>query len=102
MKQATIAICNPMTSNVNVLSRPLGAGAGYMYVSMFGAAVVAGVEAHVAVAANTPENGRIAAFDSAWDTTEGALTSQARTCTTKKNNSKTNKRPQSWSGAPPG
>jgi hypothetical protein len=101
MKQQTISN-TPITSNVCVLSRPSVSGAGYLDDSMFGAVVVAGVYAHVAAPANRPENGRIAAFVSAWDTTEGALTSRALSCTTKQENTKTNKRPQSWSGAPPG
>jgi hypothetical protein len=86
---------------------PAAAVAGYAYpcgVSMFGAAVVAGVSANVAAVANRLENGRIAAAVHAWDTTEGALSFQALTCTTKKsvNKTKTIKRPQSWCGAPPG
>jgi hypothetical protein len=131
MRQHTIRI-SPATSKLSTLSRPLslqpqGAGSSYvassMFASMFSAAyaadvlavdavavdavAVAGVDAYVPVVANRPENGRNAAFVSAWDTTEGALMSQALTCTShkfnaKKHNTKTNKRPQSWCGVPPG
>jgi hypothetical protein len=125
MRQHTIRI-SPTTSMLSTLSRPFslqpqGAGSSYlasMFASVFSAAyaadvvavdavAVAGVDAYVPVVANRPENGRIAAFVSAWDTTEGALMSQALTCTShkfnaKKHNTKTNKRPQSWCGVPPG